>query len=188
MILAGVTAFLLFFLSDYNDLYLHAKPLRLCFPLGFLLLAVAIASDCITGTPLSIHLGWQILALVVALFSLLTLVLSLFVDIPVGPSYQEMGQKRPLSTKGLYAVCRHPGVLSFAFLAFSLSLATGLSFFAAGIYSVLNILLALYEDKVVFPALIYDYAGYKKTTPFLIPGWVHLQRGINDYKQRIHSR
>ena len=52
----SLCGFGLFFLSDYNDWRLGRKGLKLCFPLGALLLALGTVLEARQGTPL-VH-GW----------------------------------------------------------------------------------------------------------------------------------
>ena len=49
---AGLGAFALFFLSDYNDWKLRRRGLRLCFPLGTLLLLLGTAAGALIAVVL----------------------------------------------------------------------------------------------------------------------------------------
>ena len=79
--------------------------------------------------------------------------------------------KQPLSCRGMYALCRHPGVLwlgaFYGFMALTfMSLLWLLAFllFTAG-----DVLYVYYQDRCIFPYTIDRYRDYQKTTPFLIP-------------------
>ena len=166
--LLGLGAFALFFLSDYNDWRLRKKRLKLCFPLGGVLLLAAI---CLRwGEAGAVVSGWLrgVVFLLGALF-LALLVYTLFFAIPLEASYARPGEKRSVCTTGVYALCRHPGVLWFAGLFACLWLAAGLPLLDAAVYCILNVCLVWFEDRCVFPGLLEGYGAYQTSTPFLLP-------------------
>ncbi len=167
-VIMGIGAFAFFFLSDYNDWKLARRYLKWCFPAGAALLAVATGLDAVRGEALLS--GWPrgLFFMLAAAFGGL-LVYTLFFALPTQASYACPGQERPVVTRGLYALCRHPGVLWFVGLYGCLWLATGVSFMTAVLYSVLNFLLVLFEDRYVFPGRLAGYAAYSRVTPFLMP-------------------
>ena len=164
----GLGAFALFFISDYNDWKKGLGALRLCFPLGALLLAAGTVLAMGEGTPLV--RGWPRAALLIlgAVFFAL-LIYTLFFALPVEASYASPGEKRPACTTGVYALCRHPGVLWFAGLYGCLALAAGLPLWEAAVLSALNVGLVAFEDRCVFPARLEGYGAYQASTPFLVP-------------------
>ena len=164
----GMIAFSLFFLSDYNDWRMGRKALRLCFPLGGLLLAAGTLLRCGEGEILvSGGAGKAVLFGAAAFLALL--IYTLFFAIPAEASYAKPGQKRRVCTTGVYALCRHPGVLWFVGLYACLSAAAGLPAVDSVVYSAANVLLIWFEDRLVFPALMEGYDAYRAKTPFLIP-------------------
>jgi len=166
MFFAGCAAFALFFLSDLNDLRLHARGLRWLFPAGFLLLAVSAALQCRgSAYPPAVRLaGWCLAAGSAGLE-----LWSLFFALPARDAYARPGEKRAAVTGGVYALCRHPGVLFFAFLMLGLYFAAGLPLLSAAVYTALDVLLVLWEDRRVFPAVLRGYEAYRAAAPFLIP-------------------
>lgn len=164
--LLGLCAFALFFLSDYNDWKLQRASLKFCFPLGGVLLAAAVWLR--RGAPVAS--GWcrGALLLVGAAF-LVLLVYTLFFAIPLEASYARPGERRHACTTGVYALCRHPGVLWLGGLLVCLWLAAGLPLTDAVVYCGLNVLLVWFEDRWVFPAVMEGYPAYQASTPFLIP-------------------
>ena len=165
---AGVGAFLLFFLSDYNDWRWSRRSLRVCFPLGVLLLTAGTAWEIWQGTP-PLH-GWlRGAAVLLAVFFFGLLVYTLFFALPVEASYARPGEERGACTTGVYALCRHPGVLWFAGLYGCLWAAGGLPLWKAAVLSGLNVGLVAFEDRCVFPAKLKGYDDYRRTTPFLLP-------------------
>lgn len=99
----SLCGFGLFFPSDYNDWRLGRKGLKLCFPLGALLLALGTVLEARQGTPL-VH-GWLrgLLFALGALFFLLE-IYTLFLPCRVGASYASPGEGRPACTTG-YMPC-----------------------------------------------------------------------------------
>ena len=168
--LLGLVGFALFFISDYNDWKWSCRQLKFCFPLGAVLLAAGTALDIRWGeAPVSGWLRWLTRALAV-LFLVLE-IYTLFFALPVEASYARPGEKRPACTTGVYALCRHPGVLWFAGIYLCLWLAAGLPLWEAALYSGLNVLLVVFEDRCVFPAQLEGYDAYQAQTPFLLPNW-----------------
>lgn len=165
---AGLGAFALFFLSDYNDWKLRRKELRLCFPLGTLLLLAGTAAGCAAGTP-PLHGLPRLTALILAAAFAALLVYTLFFALPAGASYAHPGEDRPVCAGGVYALCRHPGVLWFAAAYLCLWGGCGFPFWAAALYTALDVLLVVFEDGWVFPARLSGYDDYRRATPFLLP-------------------
>ena len=99
----GLAAFVLFFISDYNDWRLSRQVLKPCFPMGAVLLAVGTVLEDRRGSPLVS--GWLrglLFALGAAFLALL--VYTLFFALPVEASYAHPGEKRPACTTGVYAL------------------------------------------------------------------------------------
>ena len=166
--LLGLCGFALFFLSDYNDWRLHKASLKGSFPAGGVLLVTGTVWEIRRGEPLVS--GWLrgcFFALAAILF--LLLIYTLFFALPVKEAYASHGEKRSVCTTGVYALCRHPGVLWFTGLYVCLWIAAGIPFGLTLLLSVSNIGLVWFEDRYVFPGVLEGYQDYQKKTPFLIP-------------------
>jgi|Cm1ome_4_1110797.scaffolds.fasta_scaffold04209_2 protein-S-isoprenylcysteine O-methyltransferase Ste14 len=164
----GLCAFALFFLNDYNDWQLSKRVLKGCFPVGGMLLAIGTAMELHWGTaPVTGGLRWLVLAVGAGFLGLL--IYTLFFALSVEDAYARPGERRPACTTGVYALCRHPGVLWFGGLYLCLWAAAGLPLWEAALFSVLNIVLVIFEDRCVFPTKLEGYAAYQATTPFLLP-------------------
>ena len=168
MLAMGICGFALFYLSDANDLHWGRQELRLCFPLGALLLTAATAAECLMReAPVA---GWgRAAAGAGTLLFLMLEIYALFFALPPKASYGTPGQSRSTRVTGLYALCRHPGVLFFIPLYFGLWLTFGLSPVSGAVYALLDVLLVIYEDRRVFPAVLEGYADYQRQVPFLFP-------------------
>ena len=156
MILLGLAAFLLMLLGDINDALWHKKAMRLCFPLGIIVLAAVTAARLSFKAP---DAAWC----AVAAAFLLVLLYALFGSFSVKDAYVSQESGRQVYDKGFYALCRHPG------LYFSLHYALSLPWEEVLAYAVFNMLLAAFEDKWLFPRSIGGYGEYKKRVPFLLP-------------------
>lgn len=182
--LIGVLGFVLFALADINDAFIRAARLRLLFPLGAVLLAGASTALVFfrpvprLAAPLAILLGC-----LCAVF-LLLLIYSLFFALSAGQAYTMPGQPRPVNTRGVYALCRHPGVLWFIALFACLCVWPGFPVYAAAVYCGLNVLLALFEDVLIFPRILTGYLAYRRTTPFLIPNKRSIKQALTTYKYK----
>ena len=122
--------------------------MRRCFPAGRALRAAARALLCRGGRP-----AWLagLCGLLGALF-LLLLVRTLFFAFPAEEAYARQDTGRPACTRGVYALCRHPGVLWLAGLCLCLWGGFGLPFFTVILVTALNLGLVAFEDCRVFPA------------------------------------
>ena len=179
-LLPGCLAFGLFFLGDWNDWKWGKAPLRMCFPAGFLLLAEETARLAWNGAPV-LPSGARGAFYVLAAIFLALLIHALFFALPAGDSYARQAAKRRACTTGVYALCRHPGVLWFAGLYLCLWAAAGLPLAAAAAFCALDVLLVIFEDLVVFPARLEGYDDYRRTTPFLLPNRGSLRACLKRY-------
>ena len=109
--------------------------------------------------------------LAAAAVSLLCLVYCLFFALPFEKTYVEQKNGRCVYDRGVYALCRHPGVLCFFALFLFLGLAAAPDpLLQYGMYlSVLNLLYVLFQDALTFPKTFCNYADYRKYTPFIFP-------------------
>lgn len=164
----GLCAFGAFFLGDYNDWKWGIRGLRWCFPAGALLLTAGTVWMAIEGTESSKGVPRGILMALAAFFFLL-LIKTLFFALPGEASYSRPGERRPVRRSGLYALCRHPGVLWFGGLYLCLWPAMGVPLWAGAVFTGLDVLLVLFEDRWVFPTVLGGYPEYREETPFLIP-------------------
>lgn len=165
----GTAAFALFFLSDCNDLWWRKHAGKALFPLAGVLLVAALAAQLHLTAPVMRFWPGRILCLVLAAAFLWLELDALFFALPRQASYGKPGEQRAVCARGVYALCRHPGVLFFGFLMLFLWLSLGLSGWAAAFYTLYDILLAAFEDRLVFPRRIEGYRDYWVQAPFLLP-------------------
>ena len=169
----GITAFALYFLYDVNSFLWQRRLPRTFFAAGTLLLAAALALDIVNAALLrafSVAGDWLWLLAAAAMFA--ALIYSLFFALPFEATYQTQENGRHVYDKGVYALCRHPGILFFFMTMLALGLAalpyTGL-LTRGMLFSAMNLAYAAFQDRVTFPKTFCDYPAYRQRIPFLIP-------------------
>ena len=168
---AGTFSFLLFLLGDLNDAFWHRRFLKPAFLTGAALLVVSTAGSIWEHLPEALG-PLQILSLAGALLFTALTVWALFFSFPPKEAYVEETRERKVYTGGMYALCRHPGILFFfamyGFLGLAALPAPGL--LARGmLFSFLNLGYAFFQDRFTFPRTFSDYCAYQRRIPFLIP-------------------
>ncbi len=182
----GAAGFALMALSDWLCVLRRRAWGGRLFTLGCALLAAATLGLLAgRGAPRPAALVWW--ALAAAMLGLLAY--TLLAALPAGGSDvlpPQPGQLRPLVDTGVYALCRHPGVLWLGgFYLFAWCAAGGAALFAAfWLFTALDTLYVFWQDRVVFPASIEHYAEYKAQTPFLLPGAASVRRCLHTLKRR----
>ena len=128
----------------------------------------------------STWLGWVLLSV-----SLFLLIYSLVVNLPFRRTYITTGVGDKLITTGLYALVRHPWVHCFTLLLLSLVLVSksGLLLIASPVWILLDILLAVVQDKFFFGRMFNDYYNYRRETPMLVPN----RRSINAFMNSLRQ-
>ena len=171
-IAVGVFAFLLFYIYDLLQLYLFKTACSSLFFIGIGCLILATSNILWLSLSTSTSSGgatafWITGAVVFCIILFYTL----FFALPYDTTYKSAGNKSPLITDGVYALCRHPGILWFCGIYFCLWQALGgrLLFWAMLVFSALNFLYAVMQDRWVFPKQFEGYLNYQAQTPFLIP-------------------
>lgn len=163
-----VFSFALFFIYDINGATKNLAIFKPFFFLGGLLLlgdliAVLLSSE------INFSLGKIPLVVLAALF-LGLLIYTLFFALPFKETYLSDGL--PLvCDKGLYALCRHSGVLwMLGFLAMLCFIFSGKHIVCYTItLNLLNLIYVIFQDIYTFPKMFCNYDEYKKRVPFLIP-------------------
>lgn len=171
-VIIGSIGFLCCFLYDHNSIRLKKSFLHPFFSIGCFLIAVStglVIRNCWPRRGSSFFISAVFLA--AALLFLGLLIYTLFFALPFDETYVKENHERLAYTGGVYALCRHPGVLWFAGFYFCLAgfLGSGKAMGAFGVLIVWNILYIFCQDRIVFPETFSNYGAYQQTTPFLIP-------------------
>ncbi|MFC1892959.1 methyltransferase family protein [Chloroflexota bacterium] len=145
------------------------KPVTWLSGSGLLIYSVimmSLAPDKLLLPVWSTWLGWGLLPLATFLK-----IYSLFINLPFRKTYINRGVGDKLVVTGIYALVRYPWIHSFAFILLSLILISRsrLLLIAAPIIILLNILLAVIQDKFFFDKMFPNYDRYRQETPMLLP-------------------
>ena len=168
----GTVGFVLYFIYDINSLKWQNRILHQFFWLGTLCLCASTVWS-MWGVPLSFRAAQPagIVCGVGGVLFFVSLIYTLFFAIPFEETYVEENRRRRACTEGVYALCRHPGILWFAGLFLCLWGVTGEA--SRGVYFismiVWNYLYALFQDRWTFPGTFENYREYRRTAPFLLP-------------------
>lgn len=180
---AGIAVcYLLFFLYDLNQLYWRRKLLSGSFLAACAGNVLLVVLAC-RGEP------WLPARLVpgglLALVFLGLLLYTLFFALPFEKTYVEAGSGRSAYRRGVYALCRHPGVLWYAGLLFCLYWAFGgMRLLVLAVFGTLfDILYVWFQDRFIFPRQFSDYESYQKEAPFLVPTPSSMQRCIRTWRE-----
>jgi protein-S-isoprenylcysteine O-methyltransferase Ste14 len=177
----GCLAFIFLYIFDFNKIIFWHKDLNICFAAGVALLAVTTM-----GILFSSHKSFEapvLLELFFGLLSIIALLLtlySLFFALPFGKTYIDVEKRAPVIDTGMYALCRHPGVIWFFFFYLFLWLASGkiVMMWAGIIWTVMDIIHVYVQDRWLFPKTLNGYEQYKRKIPFLIPSLGSIKKSI----------
>ena len=171
----GLAAFGLYALYDINSVLWKKRILHFFFGVGSAILVVSTVF-CLVSAYGTYSIRWMqdsryIIFLLFAAFFLWLMIHTLFFALPFDDTYLKIQGEKTACDRGMYALCRHPGVIWFILVYLNLGLAWGgKTVWYVGIwYSALNVIYVIFQDLWTFPKTFCDYGGYKKRTPFLIP-------------------
>ena len=175
--IAGLTAFGLFFLYDWNRVFAKKDWMKPLFTIGCLLLLFV-------GLRLTwdAWAGGQRLWLIPGLCFLSALIHTLFFALPFDDTYRQDADRHTVCRAGVYGWCRHPGIWWFFGCFLCLGLAGGQAdrLLLCLCLSVLNLGYAWYQDRFIFVREFSDYEDYQRSVPFLIPRRPQRRRPKND--------
>ncbi len=184
-VLAGCAGFFLMALSELAESRGRRLARATLAASSFLSFGPAFVLLAATGPRFAIHGAFRLAALAVAAPFAWLLLRALVLDLrpprpatagaaasPPAPRGPTGAGPRFLSDRGLYALCRHPGVPALCGFQACLALATasrGL-LVALAPWTACNLALAALEDRFLFPAVFGDaYREYRARVPFMIP-------------------
>lgn len=183
-LLLGTAGFALCAAGDVWGALYKKKGGGTLFVLGCLALmasAAGLLADCWPGVLLT--QPWRWIFAPGAAVGLGLLVHTLFFALPSAGSSPLPPEKgmQPLADKGVYGLCRHPGVLWLGMVLLCLwglagEPAMGAAF---GLFTGLDIAYVWWQDRFVFPKTIQGYTEYQQRVPFLLPAWPRKPRGGN---------
>lgn len=177
----GVLGFLCYFLYDVNSVGRIAGWMNRLFMIGTILIVVATSVLFWKRRSVLFQTPMDLLWMAGGVFFLYLLIYTLFFALPFDETYVKESRYRKAYTEGVYALCRHPGVLWFAGMYLFATLLwkslEGLIFFVVMV--ILNIFYVIFQDYYSFPKTFSNYREYQRSTPFLIPNRKSIQQCRN---------
>ncbi|MCF0133763.1 MAG: hypothetical protein HUJ72_07845 [Blautia sp.] len=202
----GIAAFGCFVLYDLNSVLWKKRALHSCFLTGCILLLGMTLYMLISGSATVDHgVRFWVFFLAAVVFVVL-LIYTLFFALPFGETYlakegdaqgklyahrhAEKERKPEVYNRGMYALCRHPGVLWFFLFYFFMGIALyPAAFLYPGLfYSALNVGYVVLQDVWTFPETLNGYGQYKRETPFLLPDKESIRSCLSDIRERMAIR
>ena len=182
LVIMGLFSFLLFGIYDINQVQWNKKPLDLLFFIGILILVISTCWLIVSSEVFLETSKLQIMALIISGVFFLLLGYSLFVAIPFSNTYlsETDNNSKKVCDQGMYALCRHPGLLWFtcAYMFLALGIQSTAAILMVAVFIVCNFLYVFLQDRWTFPHVFEDYEGYKKSVPFLIPTATSISRSF----------
>lgn len=165
-ILSGAVGFLLMLGSDLVGIKKYNVAQSLLAFLGTLIIVSSSVLILLKGQTYQMDFGLRILFGAIGLIFLFFLVYSVLIEVK-----KNRTKNNPLVTSGTYALSRHPGVLwLFFYYVFGSLFFANIDILIAGIvWSLINVIYVVIQEKVIFPRIFSDYENYKEVTPMLLP-------------------
>lgn len=187
-LMLGICGFACLLIYDVNSFTLGWRVFHAFFALGTFLVTAATLADVVAAVRMGAFSGAVDAVLVLlGLAWLGALIYSLFFALPFSGTYCNQPEAPRVCDRGVYALCRHPGVLCFfGMYVFLGAAALPSALLAHGlIFSFLNFCYVVFQDLVTFPKTFCDYAAYRTRVPFLIPTRRSLGMAIQTWRQPI---
>ncbi|MFC1994100.1 hypothetical protein ACFLVI_02435 [Chloroflexota bacterium] len=183
-IVMGLLGFLCGYLSDLFSLKRIPGAKQLLGAVALGLISYSLVMVCLKSNSLLLPLwatwvGWLLFPL-----SLILLMYSLIIEIPLKKTYMADGTGQMLIRSGTYALVRHPGVLAYALLLLSLFLVSKseLLLIAAPVWLLVDILWVLAQDRFILDKAFPEYKSYRKETPVLFPNMDSINAFLHTFK------
>ena len=182
--ICGIIAFLMLYVYDLNLIYKKNRFLKNFFMIGSSVIVLTTLINIIIYFPKS----WNFTMIVYTILALLScggLIYTLFFALDVEKAYGNDCCDQTCIKSGIYALCRHPGVIWMALMYLFLYLAFKNEdmLFMLVVYNGLNLGYVILQDIIIFPKQFVDYQQYKKIVPFLIPTIKSLKECIRSFQE-----
>ena len=179
-VILGCIAFVFLYIFDFNKLQWKIPFGGILFFIGCAILFASSVGVFFFAKPqFSLSLPFLIFFCGLSIVSLLLMLWALFFSLPFSHTYV-VGNGACVVDTGLYAMCRHPGVIFFGIMYICLWLVSGRdAMLAAAIcWTLMDILHVYVQDRWLFPKTLAGYEEYQLRVPFLIPNAASLRRGF----------
>lgn len=177
-IIIGCFAFVFLYVFDFNKIFFFNKNLSICFAVGILLIVFSTLEILFRSYDrIKVPISQQWFYIAMSIISLLLIIYSLFFALPFVRTYVSVQKGNTVVDKGIYALCRHPGVIWFFFFYLFLWLASGkmMMMWAGIIWTSMDIIHVYVQDRWLLPKALKGYDQYKAKVPFLIPNMASIK-------------
>ena len=181
-IIIGCIAFIFLYIFDLNKIVFLHRNINICFAVGLLLLVFSTMGILLGSFEnFEVSISLQLFFGAMSISSLLLIIYSLFFALPFGKTYIEVEKGNTVVDTGMYALCRHPGVIWFFFFYLFLWLASGkmMIMWAGIIWTGMDIVHVYVQDRWLFPKNLNGYDSYKNKVPFLVPNLASIKKSIS---------
>lgn len=184
-LLVGTLGFICYYVYDFYTIWKPKSMARYLFGLGSILVVLSLILEIIEQrSHICMNVSFFIWLFLALLFAGL-LIYTLFFCFDVDEAYLQVNQLRQAYTQGMYALCRHPGVIWFVLGFFCLygMFPTKQTLIYVLLMSSYNILYVILQDLFIFPRTFVNYGEYKKQAPFLFPN----KKSIRECLKTFHK-
>lgn len=184
LITIGIFGFLCYYLYDFNEVELNKNYLKPLFLIGTILQVFSILGLIIESfNTIEYVTAKNLIFIFFAVLFLGLLIYTLFFALPFDKTYIQQNNRKTYQ-EGMYALCRHPGVLWYIglFSCIVMALPNKQLLFAALLFSLMNMIYIIIQDNWTFVNQFDDYKTYKEKTPFLIPNKNSIRKMMVHYK------
>lgn len=179
-VLLGCLSFAPLYLFDRLKAIGAGRTAAPLFPVGCLGIFASTVGAFFSGQPrFVLPMGAALACGTLAMLFAMMLLWALFFSLPFSRTYVK-GLGCAVVDTGLYALCRHPGVLFFGGLYLCVWLISGrdVMLLCALCMTACDILHVWVQDRRYFPKTIAGYDDYRQRVPFLIPNAASVRRCI----------
>ncbi len=175
-ILSGAIGFLCLLGSDIVGIKKNSVVQNLLAFFGTLIIVSSSIVILLIGKTYEMEIALRILFGFIGLIFLFFLVYSVLIEVR-----KNRNSKSKLVTSGTYALSRHPGVLwLFLYYVFGSMFFANIDILIAGIvWSLVNIVYVVIQERVIFSKVFSDYESYKESTPMLLPTMSSIKKCLN---------
>ena len=165
-ILSGAFGFLLMLGSDLFGIKKYNVAQNLLAFFGTLIIVCSSILILLEGNTYQMEIGYRLLFGAIGLMFLFFLVYSVLIEVKKNKMRDDQ-----LVTSGTYALSRHPGVLwLFLYFVFGSLFFANINILIAGIvWTLVNVIYVIIQEKVIFSRIFSNYENYKEETPMLLP-------------------
>lgn len=180
----GVLGFVLLFVADYCGLRDKCVYKNLSAFSGTFLIIILSVVILTQGYNYELPLSIRMISFAFTLLFLLMMIYSIVIEVSKNNS------EKKLITTGTYALSRHPGVLWFLlyYVFGSFVFADYMILIAGIVWTIVNIVYVVFQERFIFKALFDNYEEYKQSTPMIIPTRSSVQKCLKTINGGEHEK